>query len=371
MKLLDRYLISRLLLLFCLCFSAFAGLYVVIDGIVRFSSFRSAPNPMAAMARHYLLNFPELFVFTAPILFSLVCVFTLMGLKKNSQLIALHAGGIPLQRLVRSLTFSALLLAVAVAVIQNGLNPLCRKKLMFFGNDNPFESREITKIVFRDRVSFPQDFHDAIQEEKVAFNLITIEKLSFPSKKIQGFHIILFNTEGDPFLKIYAPDAVWLDGGRFEMPVAHLRPLSTGVPTIKSLSNWIVRDKEVRLNLPLQSAFYARLDRHAFRMDELEPFLADETFDASLHAEYFLRFIQPFYPLFFAVVGLSLALPVMRISLAGSAFSVLGTSTLMLGVVQFLETQLQNREMALDVMVISLVLSSVIFSWIGRKYYLT
>ncbi len=112
-KIFFRYLFMRLLLPFCYTVAAMTVIWIVVDIYGTMEDFIEHKVRLILFLRFYALQFPRMLVQVLPasVLFS--TLFTLLSLKRRSELVALQAGGVPpLWLLAPFLLFGAINAAV-------------------------------------------------------------------------------------------------------------------------------------------------------------------------------------------------------------------------------------------------------------------
>jgi lipopolysaccharide export system permease protein len=107
-KIFFRYLFLRLLLPFCYCVAGLSILWVVADVYGTMEDFIEHKVKLVLFLKFYALQFPRMLVQVLPAAVLFSTLFTLLSLKRRSELVALQAGGLaPLALLAPFLLFGA------------------------------------------------------------------------------------------------------------------------------------------------------------------------------------------------------------------------------------------------------------------------
>lgn len=112
-KIFFRYLFFRLLLPFCYCLAALTVVWIVVDVYGTMEDFIEHKAKLIMFVRFYALQFPRMLVQVLPAAVLFSTLFTLLSLKRRSELVALQAGGVaPMWLLAPFLLFGAINMVV-------------------------------------------------------------------------------------------------------------------------------------------------------------------------------------------------------------------------------------------------------------------
>ncbi|MDR1192465.1 MAG: LptF/LptG family permease [Verrucomicrobiales bacterium] len=111
MKIIDRYLLTHLLLPFLFCLASLFCIFVIIDLFGSMDDFLKAHTPLLAVAHIYAVMFGQVAPLLIPFAFFLACVYLLGNLSAHKELVALMSAGVSLSRLVVPFFLIALCLA--------------------------------------------------------------------------------------------------------------------------------------------------------------------------------------------------------------------------------------------------------------------
>ena len=108
-KIFFRYLFMRLLLPFCYCLAALTVVWIVVDVYGTMEDFIEHKVRFIIFLKFYALQFPRMLVQVLPAAVLFSTLFTLLSLKRRSELVALQAGGLaPMWLLAPFLLFGAI-----------------------------------------------------------------------------------------------------------------------------------------------------------------------------------------------------------------------------------------------------------------------
>ena len=99
MKLIDRYIVSRLAMWLVMILLSVASLYVLIDLTTRTrADLIEHGVPATGVVRYYLNYLPVIFLQMAPVAYLIASLFVLGNFARNNEYTALLAGGVSLYR---------------------------------------------------------------------------------------------------------------------------------------------------------------------------------------------------------------------------------------------------------------------------------
>ncbi|MEJ2051475.1 MAG: LptF/LptG family permease, partial [Calditrichota bacterium] len=112
MKLLDKYLLRKYLVLFIYSMIAFLAIFVVIDLVENMDKFIDAGLTRHQVLLYYLLNIPFFISIALPMSMLIATVFSIGTLAKNNELTALKSSGVSLYRIAAPILILALLVSI-------------------------------------------------------------------------------------------------------------------------------------------------------------------------------------------------------------------------------------------------------------------
>ena len=101
MLLLNRYILSQFIRIFCTVTAGFAAVYILIDFFEKIDNFMEAGKPLSLVFQFFILSIPFIIDQLGPVLILLSGVITIGLLNHHHELTALKAGGIPLRTIIR------------------------------------------------------------------------------------------------------------------------------------------------------------------------------------------------------------------------------------------------------------------------------
>jgi len=113
LKLLDRYVLKKFLLIFILSLLAFLVIFNIVDLIEKLDKFLKNQLPAGLIARFYLYQLPYYINVAIPMSLLLAAVFTIGLLAKHNELAAIKSSGISLYRLSVPLLLTGILLSIS------------------------------------------------------------------------------------------------------------------------------------------------------------------------------------------------------------------------------------------------------------------
>lgn len=139
-SILDRYLLRQFAQSLLICFCSLVGLYAVIDALGHLDQFaahaeKTGSGVLACIGRFYAYQSLGFFDQTSGILSMMASMFTLSWLKRNNELTALQAAGIPQFRAVAPLLAASLAISMLAAGSREMVLPSVRNELLKSTND--------------------------------------------------------------------------------------------------------------------------------------------------------------------------------------------------------------------------------------------
>ncbi|MBA3007979.1 MAG: LptF/LptG family permease [Proteobacteria bacterium] len=124
MLLLNRYILTQFLRIFCMVAAGFVAIYILIDFFEKIDNFMEAGKPLSLVFKFFLLSIPFIIDQLGPVLILLSGVITLGLLNHQHELTALKAGGIPLRAIVKPAIIGGLLCTLLFLVMAQWLLPV-------------------------------------------------------------------------------------------------------------------------------------------------------------------------------------------------------------------------------------------------------
>ncbi len=123
MKLIDRYILSSVVVPLIYCLLAFLMLFIIFDLFSNLSDFIEADTPLPRIFQFYMILMPSVLIFIAPISLLLGVLYGLSQLTRNNELTAMRASGVSLYRLMAPIIVVGFVASLVVAVINETVAP--------------------------------------------------------------------------------------------------------------------------------------------------------------------------------------------------------------------------------------------------------
>ncbi|MBU0663850.1 MAG: LptF/LptG family permease [Proteobacteria bacterium] len=124
MLLLNRYILTQFLRIFCTVAAGFVAIYILIDFFEKIDNFMEAGKPLSLVFKFFLLSVPFIIDQLGPVLILLSGVITLGLLNHQHELTALKAGGIPLRTIVKPAITGGLICTLLFLIMAQWLLPV-------------------------------------------------------------------------------------------------------------------------------------------------------------------------------------------------------------------------------------------------------
>jgi lipopolysaccharide export system permease protein len=122
--LLNRYILTQFIRIFCTISAGFASIYILIDFFEKIDNFMDADKPVSMVIKFFILNIPFIIDQLGPVLILLSGVITLGLLNHHHELTALKSGGIPLRSIVKPLLIGGSLCTLLFLFMAQWLLPV-------------------------------------------------------------------------------------------------------------------------------------------------------------------------------------------------------------------------------------------------------
>lgn len=157
MRILDKYISKKFLgtLLFTLI--AFICIFIIIDLIDRLGDFLNHDVPKSVIIKYYIYYIPFIIVLILPVGILLASLFSIGNLARYSELIAMKASGLSLQRILFPIFSIAFLLSILVIYFSEKVVPFTNQKMynierVYLHKHTPMSQRH-SNIIFKDNVT--------------------------------------------------------------------------------------------------------------------------------------------------------------------------------------------------------------------------
>jgi lipopolysaccharide export system permease protein len=187
-KIVDRYVLKYLLASYAICLVSIIGLFVLVDTLSNMERMLSGDSFLRSFANYLAASVPMIYYQIAPGTFLMAAMFTLSGLNRSNELLALRASGVSIYRVLQPVVAASLLAAVVMAGVQEFVVPSQANTIRKMERDKP-----ITSVVLSDAEG----------------NILRVAKYYPYDKKMEDVVITAFYPSGDKRWRIHA------DSGRF------------------------------------------------------------------------------------------------------------------------------------------------------------
>jgi len=123
MRILDRYTLKSIILIFFSCIFVFLFLYIVIDLLSNLDEILKHQATLTLLVRYYLSYLPIMFVQVSPFACLLASVYTFAKLNHNNEIIAMRCSGLSIFEIARSTLLFGILISLSVFWVSDRLVP--------------------------------------------------------------------------------------------------------------------------------------------------------------------------------------------------------------------------------------------------------
>lgn len=135
MKILDRYILGRVIFPLALIFLAFVGIFVIVDLFDHVHTFIDNSVPIPIVGLYYFYYLPLIVVLTTPIAMLLATMLSLGRLSKRNEIMALKGSGVTVYRILAPVLVLAALLSAANLFIGETLVPPATRRRIEIEDD--------------------------------------------------------------------------------------------------------------------------------------------------------------------------------------------------------------------------------------------
>lgn len=201
MKLIDSYLVGKLLVPMLYCLAAFAMIFVIFDLFEHLSLFLENKAPVSGILLYYFWILPGLLVWIAPISVLLGMLYCLWQLSRCNELTAMRASGVGYRRLMAPLLCVSVFVAAAVLLVNEAAAP----ETMFRGY------QFVERLGTGDDASLRCAMDLQYRNER-AHRIWAVKKFDLFSYAMQGAVVSELRADGSDREIIRAEEAEWVDG---------------------------------------------------------------------------------------------------------------------------------------------------------------
>lgn len=123
MLLLNRYILTQFIRIFCTVAAGFAAVYILIDFFEKIDNFMEADKPLSLVFKFFILSIPFIIDQLGPVLILLSGIITIGLLNHRHELTALKAGGISLRTIIKPALIGGVLCTLLFLAMAQWLLP--------------------------------------------------------------------------------------------------------------------------------------------------------------------------------------------------------------------------------------------------------
>ncbi|HKJ68568.1 MAG TPA: LptF/LptG family permease [bacterium] len=188
LKILDKYLLRKFIVLFIYSMIAFLAIFLVIDLVENIDKFIDAGLTRQQVLTYYLLNVPFFISTALPMSMLIATVFSIGTLAKNNELTAMKSTGVSLYRIAAPVLLLATLISVGSFFFDDQIKSQTDRKLENY-KEQYIQKRPPQSRLQRSNI-FLQD-----SENRILF----IEQ--FNGRSLRGQHVTIQYLQSDRLLK--------------------------------------------------------------------------------------------------------------------------------------------------------------------------
>lgn len=123
MRILDRYILRPVFVIFFTCIFLFLFLYIIIDILSHLDEILKQNATVSALIQYYLLYLPIMFVQVAPFACLLSTLYTFGKLNHNNEIIAMRSSGLSVPQITKTVIAFGFVISVLVFWVNNRFVP--------------------------------------------------------------------------------------------------------------------------------------------------------------------------------------------------------------------------------------------------------
>lgn len=228
MKIIDRYVSRNFLLVLIGSVIAFISIFVILNLTEHLEDFIDQDAPLIAAVLYYIYFVPYMAILTLPVAGLLASLFTMGGLVRSNELLALKASGISTFRPISSVVILSLFVSVAAFVIGETVVPRANEAKEMIWNRYITKSGSVsrTNIINRTldlgegRILFVQRYNT---QEQLALDVTLAETSGIHVRRLLQAARMKYLPEEQLWLFDGAIERIWEDGREIYMEHASLK----------------------------------------------------------------------------------------------------------------------------------------------------
>ena len=264
MKLIDRYIIKKFLVVLFYTTLAFIVVFIIVDLIENLDKFLMHRARLSRVIVYYIYYIPFIIILTLPVNMLLSSLFAIGSMAQSNEIIACQSAGISLYRIVAPLLVLAFFISIASGIAGETIVPQSnRARLDLWRFDIAKESRKILRK--REQIAI-QDSH----QRQVFIK-------SYDSARKQAFQVHIVWAQGNRIMQRWdAKKMVWQEKtGGWMLYNVTLRQFTDGGEILRQQDSLVYSHSQIHpddlqeLELKPEEMNYGELKRFVDRMLEL------------------------------------------------------------------------------------------------------
>jgi len=203
MRLLDKYVVGEFLKFFVLSLIAFLLIFTVVDLFEKVDKFIDKHVALTVILRYYLFDAPNTVVLMTPVALILSCFFSIGGLARHNELLAIRSSGISIVRILLPIFVCGLVSVGTILAVSEVIVPYTNHiKIGVWKEEIEKEPEKSNKLWNLYYVGKKNSYYQI--------------KSFDPARKIMAKPTIIWkNRDGDIYQRLDADAAVWNEGWTF------------------------------------------------------------------------------------------------------------------------------------------------------------
>ena len=153
MKILDKYITKRFLQILSFAILAFISIFLIVDLIENLDTFLNNNFPTLIVAEYYLNYIPFIIVLVLPVAMLLSALFSIGGMARQNEIVAMKAAGISLYRIFLPVLIISIFISLVSMAVANTLVPYSTQRQAEIQDEykrNKPRSKRLSNIYIRD-----------------------------------------------------------------------------------------------------------------------------------------------------------------------------------------------------------------------------
>jgi len=200
MKLIDRYLLRRLLTPLFWCLAAFSLVYVVYDLFDNLPDFIEGRTPWPEVLKYYVFLMPSALIYIVPVSLLLATLYSLSSLTRHNELTAMRASGVSIYRLLLPYMGVGVVVSVLLLVVNETVGPWSTYWCHQFVRAQKHRGKINVHIAYN--LAYKSESGNRIWQ---------IEQFNTRTHEMKNVQVLQQRPDGTDQYKIWAQRAEWLD----------------------------------------------------------------------------------------------------------------------------------------------------------------